>query len=87
MASIDFVPKLVESNSKEWQTVELKKQFLAPPPGAGVLNFGAGLGVSIQVMRSTVGPLTISTDHRALLRVADVKIEFVGKVRNDNVTV
>jgi len=87
MASIDFVPKLVESNSKEWQTVELKKQFLAPPPGAGVLNFGTSLGVSIQVVRSTGGPLTIPADHRALLRIADLKLDFLGKERNDNVTV
>ena len=87
MASIDFEPKLVASGSKEWQTVELPKGFLAPPPGAGVLNFGSGLGVSIQVMRSTDGPLTIPAGHRALLRIADAKLEFVGKERNDNVTV
>ena len=87
MASIDFEPKLVASGSKEWQTVELPKGFLAPPPGAGVLNFGSGLGVSIQVMRSTDGPLTIPAGHRALLRIADAKLNFVGKERNDNVTV
>jgi hypothetical protein len=87
MESIDFEPKLVASGSQEWQTVKLLKSFLAPPPGAGVLNFKAGLGVSIQVVRSTGGPLTISADQRALLRIADVKLEFVGKERNDNVTV
>jgi hypothetical protein len=87
MASVDFEPKLVASGSKEWQVVKLSKQFLAPPPGAGVLNFGAGLGVSIQVVRSSGGRLTIPADHRALLRIADVKLEFVGKERNDNVTV
>ena len=87
MASIDFEPQLVASGSKEWQSVELTKGFLAPPRGAGVLNFESGLGVSIQVMRSTDGPLTISATHRALLRIADTKLEFLGKERNDNVTV
>jgi len=81
------VPKLFASDSKDWQTVELHKGFLAPPPGAGVLNFGSGLGISIQVVRSTKGLLTIPADDRALLRIADAKLEFVGKVRNDNVTV
>ena len=42
---------------------------------------------TIQVMRSTGGPLTIPADHRALLRIADLKLEFLGKERNDNVTV
>ena len=46
-----------------------------------------GAWASIQVMRSTGGPLTIPADHRALLRIADVKLEFLGKERNDNVTV
>lgn len=87
MASIDFEPKLVASGSKEWQTVKLLKSFLAPPPGAGVLNFKSGLGISIRVVRSTGGPLTIPADQRALLRIADMKLEFVGKERNDNVTV
>ena len=37
--------------------------------------------------RSTGGPLTIPADQQALLRIADMKLEFVGKERNDNVTV
>lgn len=84
LASIDFEPKLVEARSNEWQTVRLSKRLVNP---TGNFSFGAGMGVSIQVVRSTGGPWTIPANQRAFLRIADVKLEFLGKERNDDVTV
>ena len=52
-----------------------------------MLNFDSGLAFLIQVVRSTTGPLTIQAGQRAFLRIAGMKLEFLGKERNDNVTV
>ena len=84
LASIDFEPKLVAGDSKEWQTVELPKRFVNP---RGNFSFGSGMGVSIRVERSTGGALAIAKSDSAFLRVADVKLKFLGKEVNEKVTV
>jgi len=84
LAAVDFEPQLVAGDSKEWQAVELPKRFVNP---RGNFSFGSGMGVSIQVERSTGGAVTIGENDRAFLRVADVKLKFLGKEVNENVTV
>ena len=84
LAAIDFVPKLVAVDSEEWQTVELPKRFINP---GGNFSFGSGMGVSIRVERSTGGALTIGKDDAAFLRIADVRLKFLGKEVNENVTI
>lgn len=84
LAAIDFVPKLATADSEEWQTVELPKRFVNP---RGNFSFGSGMGVSIQVERSTSDALAVGKDDSAFLRIADVKLQFLGKEVNDNVTV
>ncbi|MDA1160070.1 MAG: DUF1501 domain-containing protein, partial [Planctomycetota bacterium] len=78
--------KLHESGSNEWQTAELSKTFVNPNPGSN-FSFGAGMGVSIELVKSSVGTLTINSDDRAFIRVVDVELDFLGKEVNDNVKV
>lgn len=78
--------KLHESGSNEWQTAELSKTFVNPNPGSN-FSFGAGMGVSIELVKSSVGTLTINPDDRAFIRVVDVELDFLGKEVNDNVKV
>lgn len=84
LAAVDLEPKLVAGDSKEWQTFELPKRFVNP---RGNFSFGSGMGVSIQVERSTGGALAIGEKDWAFLRVAEVKLKFLGKEVNENVTV
>ncbi|MDA0589051.1 MAG: DUF1501 domain-containing protein [Planctomycetota bacterium] len=86
LGSTTFEVKLVESGSDEWQTVELSKQFLNPNPGAN-FSFGAGMGVSIQLVKSSGGTLSIAAGDRAFVRISDVQLKFLGKEVNDKVTV
>ena len=86
LGSTTFEVKLVESGSDEWQTVELSKQFLNPNPGAN-FSFGSGMGVSIQLVKSSGGTLSIAAGDRAFVRISDVQLKFLGKEVNDKVTV
>lgn len=86
LASTAFDFHLVESGSDNWQTVELSKRFVNPNPGAN-FSFGAGLGVAVQLVKSSRGELKIAPDNRAFLRIADVELKFLGKEVNENVTV
>ena len=45
------------------------------------------MGVSIQLVKSSPGTLVIASGDRALVRIADVKLNFLGKEVNDNVKV
>ena len=83
-ATVDL--KLIETNSGEWQTAELSKSFVNPNPGSN-FSFGAGMGVSVQLIKSSGGALKISASDRAFVRVADVKLDFLGKEVNDKVKV
>ena len=86
LASTTVDLKLHESNSNEWQTAELSKTFVNPNPGSN-FSFGAGMGVSIELVKSSGGTLTINPDDRAFIRVVDVELDFLGKEVNDNVKV
>lgn len=86
LASAVFDVKLVEKTSDEWQTVELSKRFVNPNPG-GNFSFGAGMGVSIELVKTSGGTLTIAARDRAFVRVKDVELEFLGKEVNDKVVV
>ena len=78
--------KLIDSKTNEWQTVELSRTFVNPNPGSN-FSFGAGMGVSIQLVKSSGGTLRISPSDRAFVRIADVELKFLGKEVNDNVKV
>ncbi len=86
LASTTVDLKLHESGSNEWQTAELSKTFVNPNPGSN-FSFGAGMGVSIQLIKSSSGTLSIAADDRAFVRVADVELDFLGKEVDDNVKV
>lgn len=86
LASTTVDVKLVDGATDEWQTVELSKRFVNPNPG-GNFSFGAGMGVSIQLVKSSGGTLKVAAADRAFVRVNDVRLEFLGKEVNDNVTV
>jgi len=86
LASTTFEVNLVERASDEWQTVELSKSFVNPNPGSN-FSFGAGMGVSIQLIKSSGGTLKIAANDRAFVRVADVELDFLGKEVNENVKV
>lgn len=86
LASTTVDLKPVDNGSDEWQIAELSKTFINPNPGSN-FSFGAGMGVSIQLVKSTGGTLQIAATDRALVRIADVKLGFLGKEVNDNVKV
>jgi hypothetical protein len=84
LASATFGMKLVDEGSDEWQTVELSKRFANPNPGSN-FSFGAGMGVSIQLVKSSTGTLKVAAADRAFVRIRDVELEFLGKEVNDKV--
>lgn len=77
---------LFDGNTDKWQTAELSKTFVNPNPGSN-FSFGAGMGVSIQLIKSTGGTLQVAASDRAFVRIADVELDFLGKEVNDNVKV
>jgi hypothetical protein len=86
LASTTIELKLHELGSNEWQTAELSKTFVNPNPGSN-FSFGAGMGVSIQLVKSSGGTLKVAATDRAFVRVADVELDFLGKSVNDKVKV
>ena len=86
LASTNIELKLHEGGRDEWQIAELSKTFVNPNPGSN-FSFGAGMGVSIQLAKSSGGTLTIAATDRAFVRIADVELDFLGKEVNDNVKV
>lgn len=86
LASAEFTPEFAASDSAEWQSVELTRTFANPTPG-GNFSFGAGMGVAIEVEKTTAGELQLHAADAAVIRIADVELEFSGKEVNDDVTV
>jgi hypothetical protein len=84
LASTTVDLKLAESGAGKWQTVELSKTFVNPNPGSN-FSFGAGMGVSIQLVKSSGGTLKVAAGDRAFVRIADVELDFLGKEVNENV--
>ena len=86
LASVELTPEFAAADSTEWQSVELTRTFANPNPG-GNFSFGAGMGVAIEIEKTTAGALKLQATDAALIRIADVELEFRGKEVNDNVTV
>ena len=84
LAAIAVDLRLFESTSDEWQTAELSKSFVNPNPGSN-FSFGAGMGVAIQLIKSSDGTLGVSASDQAFVRVSCVELDFLGKEVNDNV--
>lgn len=78
--------ELIDGKSDQWQTAELSKTFVNPNPGSN-FSFGAGMGISIELVKSSGGTLSVLPKDRAFVRIADVDLKFLGKEVNDNVKV
>jgi hypothetical protein len=82
LASVPFQPKL-----GDWQTVELERNFINPTPGAN-FSFGSGLGVAVIVeSRGDWSFGTAGKDATAILEIAEVDLQFIGKERIETVKV
>lgn len=88
LASITVSPRFVDSETLEWETFELTRTFQNPNPG-GNFSFGAGMGVAIEVEKTSEGLLELDADNAAsaLIRIASVELEFLGKQINPDVKV
>lgn len=103
LAALDIAPKFFDASQPEavssnqtkskkttpqWQTFELTRTFSNPRAGSN-FSFGSGLGVSIQLIKSSAGTLKIASEDAAFafIRIAEVTLEFAGKERNPNVKV
>lgn len=85
LAALPFTPQLLDRKQPKLQRVELVKEFINPKPGSN-FSFGLGMGIGLQMQKKTAGALTIPASQ-ALLRVARVELEFLGKEVNQDVTV
>jgi len=82
LAAVSFQPKL-----GDWQSVELEKNFINPTPGAN-FSFGSGLGVAVIV--ESRGDWSFGTTGKfatAMLEIAEVDLQFIGKERIETVKV
>jgi hypothetical protein len=90
LAVIDVAPEFHASDEspEQWQAFELSASFKNPQPG-GNFSFGSGLAVAIQLVKTSPGPLRLESQdlHSAVVRVAEVSLEFIGKERNPDVKV
>ncbi len=85
LAALPFTPQLLDPQQPKLQRLELVKEFINPKPGTN-FSFGLGMGVGLQVQKKTPGVLKIPAS-KALLSVVSVKLEFLGKEVNQDVTV
>jgi len=87
LASVSVAPQWVGIESSDWQTFELSRTFENPNPGAN-FSFGSGMGVAIEVEQTSADlQLDAAPNQSALLRIADVDLQFFGKQVNPNVKV
>jgi hypothetical protein len=82
LAAVDVRPKF----AMDFEPFELTKEFVNPNPGAN-FSFGLGLGVAVLLQRSSEGPLELAAGPSPLarIRMADARLEFIGKQVNDKV--
>ena len=85
LATLPFTPRLLDPKEPKLQRLELVKEFLNPKPGTN-FSFGLGMGVGLQVQKKTADAGKIPAS-KALLHVAGVELEFLGKEVNQDVTV
>ncbi len=88
LASITVSPQFAHPESPEWQTFELTRTFQNPNAG-GNFSFGSGMGVAIEVEKTSPGVLELDGEMSgsASICVADVELEFNGKQVNPDVKV
>jgi hypothetical protein len=86
LASAEINPKRDNAGTDHWHEFELSKNFRNPNAG-GNFSFGSGMGIAIQLSKTSNTPLTVEANDYFRLRVKDVRLEFAGKEVNDNVTV
>lgn len=89
LAAITFRPPFGRGKEARSETVRLEKSFLPAKPGTN-FSFGPGLGVALSVERTSKEALNFAAgaQHQsAFIRVNRVELEFVGKERNDEVTI
>ena len=87
LAAMEVQPAFA-ANDEGLVTFELTKEFLNPSPGAN-FSFGLGMGIAVIVEKKSEGPLELApgTSPLARIRIADVRLDFVGKPINDKVKV
>ena len=87
LAALAIAPPFRSDRQPKFATFEVSKQFENPQPGRN-FSFGLGLGVAIVVEQTSQKPLHIrGPNESALIRIADVELEFNGKAVNEDVTV
>lgn len=87
LAAVEVQPTFA-ANHTEFETVELTKEFINANPG-GNFSFGLGMGIAVVVEKISDGTLEFAAGVTPLarVRVADVKLDFVGKAVNEKVKV
>ncbi len=87
LATLDVQPAFA-ADEDAFETFELTKEFLNPSPGAN-FSFGLGMGIAVIVEKKSEGTLDLAPGASPLarIRIADVKLDFVGKQINDKVKV
>jgi len=89
LASTGLRPRYAPPGGPEFQEFALTKEFVNPKPGSN-FSFGLGLGVALVLEKTSPGELDLSAAEgiqRAFLLVDEIKLEFTGKERNDDVKV
>jgi hypothetical protein len=89
LASVAFTPRFSDASEPVFEKFELSKLFVNPTPGAN-FSFGAGMGVSVEVVKSSPGTLELPPAREqgwAHVLVDRVELRFIGKERNETVTV
>jgi hypothetical protein len=87
LADAKFQPAFAKDEGPR-QTVELTKEFVNPKPG-GNFSFGLGLGVALIVEKTSGDALELPAGKIpvARVRLSDIRLEFIGKKRNEKVKV
>ena len=87
LASAEFTPQFSDGPNAGFTTAELTREFVNPKPGTN-FSFGRGMGIAIVVEKSSAGTLTLPAGSPAAgIRVAEVRLDFVGRTRNEKVKV
>jgi hypothetical protein len=86
LATIEITPHPDIAATDQWHEFELSKSFLNPNAG-GNFSFGAGMGIAIQLSRTSDAAIEIDASDYFRLRIRGASLDFAGKEINDNVTV
>ncbi len=86
LGSFAIQPNFFEPGASGYDRFEFTKLFENPAAGAN-FSFGLGLGVALIVEKTSTVPLSLAARQRALIRVDDFQLEFIGKQRKNDVKV